>query len=364
MHRFARSLVFVTTLSLLSACGSESNAETETHSENIPVVTTLAVEMSPGYSVNREFVGTVQAGQNAKLGFELGGKVNALMVDVGDSVKKGEPLIALDTQLLDTETQQLSAQLEQLDAQLALIQNNLQRQRQLKKKGFSADAEIDSLTSQRDALKANVRQLEASLASTELRKEKSTIYAPYNGKISQRFVSHGDVVNVGAPTLTLLADSQKEAQIGVPVTVLADVNQMSHPVIRVRDEQYPATLLNPGADIDMRSRTVTLRFLLPEQTSVLNGELAYLQYNHHTPEPGFWMPITGITDGLRGMWNVYAALPSDDGEHHISRRSVQVLHADDSNAFVSGAIGNGELVVIEGVHRIVSGQQVNVAAEK
>ncbi|WP_028022415.1 efflux RND transporter periplasmic adaptor subunit [Enterovibrio calviensis] len=364
MHRFAPTFALVSSLSLLSACGSESNAEPETNATNIPMVTALVVEMSPGYSLNREFVGTVQAGQNAKLGFELGGKVNALMVDVGDAVKKGDPLIALDTQLLDTETQQLSAQLEQLDAQLDLIQNNLQRQRQLKKKGFSADAEIDSLTSQRDALRANVRQLDASLASTELRKEKSTIYAPYNGKISQRFVSHGDVVNVGAPTLTLLADSQKEAQIGVPVTALADINRMTNPIIRVRDDQYPAQLMNPGADIDMRSRTVTLRFLLPEQTSALNGELAYLQYDHHTPNEGFWMPITGITDGLRGMWNIYAAEVDDNGEHHISRRSVQVLYADDSNAYVSGAIGDGELVVTEGVHRIVSGQQVNVAAEQ
>ncbi|MEZ8140599.1 efflux transporter periplasmic adaptor subunit [Enterovibrio norvegicus FF-33] len=363
MPRYASTIVLVASLSLLTACNKETQAQEETPPESVPSVTTLSVAMTPGYTINREFVGTVQAGQSANLGFELGGKVNALMVDVGDTVQAGDPLIVLDTLLLDTESQQLSAQLEQLDAQLDLIKNNLQRQRQLKKKGFSADSEIDSLTSQRDALLANIRQLDASLASSALRKDKSTIYAPYSGKISHRFVSNGDVVSMGAPTLTLLADSQKEAQIGIPVKALADINQMTDPTIRVGSQQYPAKLLNPGADIDMRSRTITLRFLLPEETSAINGELAYLQYNYLSPDEGFWMPLAGVTDGLRGMWNVYAAVPNESGSHEIARRSVQVLHADDKNAYVSGAIDDGELVVIEGLHRVIAGQQVQVLTE-
>ncbi|WP_407333659.1 efflux RND transporter periplasmic adaptor subunit [Enterovibrio sp. 27052020O] len=363
MHRYAPSLVLVASLSLLVACNGETQAQDETASQNIPTVTTLAVEMTPGYTVNREFVGTVQAGQSANLGFELSGKVNALLVDVGDTVKTGDALISLDTLLLDTEAQQLSAQLEQLDAQLDLIKNNLQRQRQLKKKGFSADAEIDSLTSQRDALLANIRQLDASLASSALRKEKSTIYAPYSGKISHRFVSQGDVVGMGAPTVTLLANAQKEAHIGVPAKALADIGNMTNPTIRIGNAQYPAKLLNPGADIDMRSRTVTLRFLLPEETTALNGELAYLQYDYLSPDQGFWMPISGITDGLRGMWNVYAVVPNKNGGHEIARRSVQVLHADDKNAYVSGAVEDGEWVVVEGLQRVIAGQQVQMATE-
>ncbi|CZF85993.1 efflux RND transporter periplasmic adaptor subunit [Grimontia marina] len=363
MQKCIPSIAIAATITLLTACNSQTQEVTAQPEHSLPTVNVLTVELSPGYAVDREYVGTVQAGQSANLGFELGGKVNSLLVDEGDTVVKGQPLIRLDTQLLETEAQQLGAQLEQLDAQLDLTRTNLQRQRQLKKKGFSADAEIDSLISQRDALLANVRQLNATLASNKLRLEKSTIYAPYTGKISQRFVSQGDVVNVGAPTLTLLADDLKEARIGVPIKYLQALSANTSARVRVGANTYDATLLNPGAALDMRSRTVTLRYLLPENTSALDGQLAYLQFAFETPKEGFWMPLTGLTDGLRGTWNIYAVVPGDSGNQFISRRSVQVLHADDQRAYVSGAIDNGDKVLTDGVHRVVSGQSVNLAAE-
>ncbi|KKD60238.1 RND transporter [Grimontia sp. AD028] len=363
MQKCIPSVAIAATITLLTACNSQTEEAAAQPEHNLPTVNVLTVELAPGYSVNREYVGTVQAGQSANLGFELGGKVNSLLVDEGDTVVKGQPLIRLDTQLLETEAQQLGAQLEQLDAQLDLTRTNLKRQRQLKKKGFSADAEIDSLISQRDALLANVRQLNASLSSNKLRQEKSTIYAPYNGKISQRYVSQGDVVNVGAPTLTLLADDLKEARIGVPIKYLEALTANSSAKVRVASDVYPATLLNPGAALDMRSRTVTLRYLLPEGSNALDGQLAYLQFSFETPQEGFWMPLTGLTDGLRGTWNVYAVVPGDSGSQFVSRRSVQVLHADEKKAYVSGAIGDGDKVLVDGVHRVVSGQSVNVAAE-
>lgn len=360
-----RAVTIAITLSafLLAACNTQSDPPPQTDEQALPKVNTVNVELSPNYVVQREYVGTVQAAQNAKLGFELGGKVDGINVDVGDVVKKGQPLVTLDTQLLDNEARQLKAQLAQLDAQLDLVKTNLQRQRQLKKKGFSADAEIDSLTSQRDALLANIRQVDASLASNTLRKEKSTITAPYDGKISERFVSQGDVVNVGAPTVTLLANAKKEARIGVPVKFLDTLNSNDTATIRIGNNAYPASLLNPGATINMQSRTVELRYLLPENVQAIDGQLAYLGFTFKTPMEGFWMPLTGLTDGLRGTWNIYAIVPDAEGGQFVSRRSIQVHYADEQKAYVSGAINDGDRVVADGVHRIVSGQHVDLVQE-
>lgn len=353
----ARSLAIAITVVFLVACDSNEKTAIIT----IPMVNVMTVDISPSYSVTREFVGTVYASQRANLGFEFGGKIEAIFVDIGDSVQQGEPMIKLDTQLLNTEAQLLNAQLEQLDAQIELVNNNLRRQRKLKDKGFSADAEIDSLTSQRDALLANIRQGNASLAANQLRKDKSTIYAPYTGKINQRFISIGDVVNLGDPTLTLL-NLPKEARIGVPVKYLSEIIESTQLTLRVGDALFNTQILNPSPSIDTRARTVMLRLSLPENADVLNGELAYLKYDLQISETGFWMPLTGLTDGLRGTWNVYAVI-EENGKHLVTRRSVQILYTDDKNAFVSGAIKNTDNVVTEGIHRIVSGQQVNILAE-
>ncbi|MDD1779870.1 efflux RND transporter periplasmic adaptor subunit [Enterovibrio sp. ZSDZ35] len=363
MRKRITSIMFVTSLTALTACNLQSEAQEQKLQTVKPTVTVTEINLVSSYRVPKEFVGTVQVGQRANLGFELAGKINALFVDVGDTVAKGQPLAQLDTLLLDTESRQLSAQFEQLDAQLALTKTNLQRQRQLKKKGFSADAEIDSLTSQRDALRANMRELEATLASNTLRKEKSTIYAPYEGQVSERFVSVGDVINMGAPTFTLLSNKQNEARIGIPIKYLTSIANKPTTNIRIGNDSYPSQLLNPGAAVDARSRTVQLRYALPDSVSVISGQLVYLQDTNEFAADGFWIPLTSLTDGLRGTWNVFEANGDGNGGHQIARRSVQVIHADEEKAFVSGPMENGDMIVTDGVHRIVSGQQVNIVEE-
>ncbi|GAM56696.1 hypothetical protein JCM19231_3115 [Vibrio ishigakensis] len=116
----------------------------------------------------------------------------------------------------------------------------------MKAKGFSAEAEIDSLTSQQGVLEANALRVNAALRANQLKINKSTIKAPYAGTVSQRFVSLGDVVGMGTPTLTLLAEQDKEVFIGIPSAQLAKINELNTPEIRVGDNLYPVKLLNPA----------------------------------------------------------------------------------------------------------------------
>ncbi|WP_295894557.1 efflux RND transporter periplasmic adaptor subunit [uncultured Vibrio sp.] len=362
-----RSAVAVALSTLLIGCGdkpqTEANVESdsvtaETATENrstVLTVETMVLERSSSYAVQREYVGVVKAGQQANLGFELAGKVNEIMVDVGDTVAKGQPLIRLDTLLLETESSQLKAQAEEINAQLSLVAANLKRQRSLKTKGFSAEAEIDSLTSEQRVLQANLLRIDASMKGNELKLVKSTIHAPYAGTVATRFVSLGDVVNVGNPTLTLLASEGKEAFIGIPANQMKKVTSLSSPSIRVGGTDYSVNLLNPGAMVDTQSRSVGLRYLFPEQSGVLEGQLAYLKFDEQIDDQGYWVPLTGLIDGLRGVWNIFVI----GEESKVERRSVQVLFANNQQAFISGAIEEGEQVIASGLHRLVPGQTVN-----
>ncbi|PSW14680.1 efflux RND transporter periplasmic adaptor subunit [Photobacterium rosenbergii] len=342
---------------LLAGCNTSNTSPPDQQFNQLLSVNTLTLDPSDHYSVEREYVGMVQAGQQANLGVELGGKVARILVDVGDSVNAGEPLLVLDTQLLITQADELRAQQSQITAQLDLVEANLKRQQSLKKKGFSADSEIDALNSQRNALRANYRQLTASLAANQLRQDKSTVYAPYDGTVSARFVSKGDVINTGSPTLTLLASTSKEAHIGIPAKQLSKLISHSDWQLRVGPDSYPVTLLNPGARVDSGSRTVKLRFALPESAEVIDGQLAYLQFSDVHDKPGYWIPLSAMTDGLRGVWNVFV-MSDEDNQHVVERRSIQVLHANAEYAYVTGALSSGERLISDGLHRLVPGQAV------
>ena len=377
----------------LGGCNS-SNSEPTAQAEQLHIVSVNAMTLVPSnhYMVTREYVGIVQAGQQSNLGFELGGKIAQIFVDVGDKIQEGDPLIVLDTQLLKTSADQLTAQQAQITAQLELVNANLKRQNTLKKKGFSAESEIDNLNSQRNALRANYRQVGASLAANRLQQEKSTIYAPYSGTIGARYISKGDVVNTGSPTLTLLSSNRKEAHVGIPAKQLARINQLSQPsfintknrdntktnsdgkkqwILRIGDKSYTTTLLNPGASVNLNSRSITLRFELPDSVTAIDGELAYLKLDDKHADNGYWVPLSAMTDGLRGVWNVYVlseksadennALESSKKTLRVERRSVQVLYANGKQAYISGAVNAGEKLVSNGLHRLVPGQTVIIS---
>lgn len=374
---------------LLGGCNS-SSSEPEVQAEQLHIASVNAMTLTPSdhYMVTREYVGIVQAGQQSNLGFELGGKIAQIFVDVGDKIQEGDPLIVLDTQLLITSADQLTAQQAQITAQLELVNANLKRQNTLKKKGFSAESEIDNLNSQRNALRANYRQVGATLAANRLQQEKSTIYAPYSGTISARYISKGDVVNTGSPTLRLLASNRKEAHVGIPTKQLLRVNQLSQSsatktenaantdgkkqwVLRIGDKTYTTTLLNPGASVNLNSRSITLRFELPDSVTAIDGELAYLQLDDKHDDNGYWVPLSAMTDGLRGVWNVYVlseesadennTLESSKRKLRVERRSVQVLYANGKQAYISGAVNAGEKLVSDGLHRLVPGQTVVIS---
>ncbi len=341
----------------LSACSDSSAVEASP--EKLLTVATSVAQESTNYSVMREYVGAVRANQKANLGFELAGKISNIYVDAGEQVTKGQPLIVLDTQLLKTEQKQLQAQLNEVNAQLALTKANLKRQYSLRKKGFSSEADIDSLNSQKDAFMANVVRISSSIEGNQLQQTKSVIKAPYTGMIGSRFVSLGDVVSAGSPTLELISTEAQEAVIGVFKGDVQSIQRQDLHRVRLGNEIVQAALISLPANIDANSRNVRLRFALDGNQDVLDGELAYLMYEKQIDQRGFWLPNGALTDGLRGTWNVYV-LTQVGQTKVVESRSVQVLYSDNSRVFVEGALMSGDEVVISGLHKVVPGQAVQV----
>ena len=78
--------------------------------------------------------------------------------------------------------------------------------------------------------------------------------------------------------------------------------------------------------------------------------------------PGTWLPFAAITEGLRGLWVIYALVPAEGGGYRIEARDVEVLYAAEDRVFVRGAIADGELLVGAGLQRVAPGQTVRLAA--
>lgn len=73
-------------------------------------VTTLSLQPSTSYDIQRTYAGEVQANRTSELGFELTGTLIEIAVDEGDWVQQGMLLARLDTRSFAAQRQQLLAQ--------------------------------------------------------------------------------------------------------------------------------------------------------------------------------------------------------------------------------------------------------------
>lgn len=350
--------------------------EAESLLANAIPVSTLVTESVDTYNVTRAFTGEVVALHASELGFDRPGKVIEIFVDDGDRVTRGTPLARLDTRNLETQRLAIKAQLLQVEAvirdleeQLKLSEVQLDRREGLLVEGAISREQrdefsfgTDSLRARRDVQVASIQQLEAQLADIDVTLDKSILRAPFDGGIAQRYIDRGTVAEAGRPILRLVDTSDLEARIGLPAEMADRLELGSSHAVLIDNHSYQAVVKATLPEIDLATRTRTVVLVLDNAAGVVPGEVIRLELQGEPiATSGFWLPLSALVQGERGLWSTYALTAADSvfpGLYRVERRDVEVLHTEGDLALVRGTLRPGETLVDTGVHRVVPGQLV------
>lgn len=347
-------LMAVSSLLLLTGCDHAATTESDTHLMNVSV---QPLQRSSSYTLQHRYAGRVEVAQNSALGFEAGGKLEQISVDTGEAVSLGQVLARLDTRLLQAEANRLQAQKHEALARLKLARTSLERLSTLERKGYASAQNLDELQAEVEALEASIAVIDSGLAGNRLQQAKSVLTAPFAARIGRRMADEGEVVAAGQPVLQLLTEADTEFSIGIPPNRVAQLSTDQLYRVHIGSQSVQARLLQIGADLDPGSRTQQIRFTPVTPTTLVNGALVQLELPRHYQDEGYRVPLSALTDGVRGLWQVYVVRGSEQG-YLIEARDVRVLQSDAHTAYVSGALQPGEQLVTQGLHRIVPGQQV------
>ncbi len=352
-----KAVALAALLAALAACARPQAATVD--GEYLHLVAPLAITRDEHYEISREFAGLVDAAQSTDIGFELAGQVERLLVDEGDAVTRGQVIAEQDTRLLQSDRDDLSAQRRDVEARLELNRLNSARARELNDKGFASEQRVDELAAERRSLTAAIGRLDAALAANRTRLEKARIKAPYAATIARRFIDEGAVVDGGSPVFRLIESARLEARVGIPVRLLEAVQLGDQLPVRVAGTEHSATVIGINRDVTRATLTVPVRLGLGPEVDAVPGDQAYLRLIETVDASGFWVPLEALTDGLRGLWNVYVLTPGEAPDSHVlEARDVRVLHATAERAFINGALTDGEQIVAAGLQRVVPGQRV------
>ena len=349
----------------LSACSKNTEDKTDT-TTFYQSASTKTIIPQQGYTITRHYLGQLKAKQHTNLSFEYAGKVNQLLVDNGDVVKKDQLLAEQDTQLLKYKTTELQAQISQAKAQVVLNQSNLKRIKTLINDGYSSQQRLDELNAENQILNAQINGLNAQIKTLNYQKEKANLTAPFDGVITKRLISTGEVISPSTPAFQLIEQSNSEVSVGVPDKLamtlsVGDIFDLE--VVNDSHAKYQARLISIGKQIDSLNRTVQLRLKLVDKTNnnlQLNGQLVRVKIAEQINKPGFWLPLPAITDGVRGQWQIFIAKPitTEKDNFTLETTTVNVLHTNQHSVYVTGLSLTPHKIVSQGVHRYVGGQVI------
>lgn len=330
-------------------------------------VSYVVASPSSGYESNRVYSGQTVARRTAQLGFNRGGAIEAMRVDIGDRVEADQVLAELDQRSLkanlrraEADVTVAKANVDVLTARTKLAENTGRRIEKLHGSGHASSQELDeaelAATAMRAELAVAKASLERALANVEVAEvaiAEAFITAPFAGVIQSRHADEGAQVQMAQPVLRLVEDSTMEAHIGVPDTAADElVPGQAYPLI-TKSNVFNGELLAVLPEVESGSRTQTAVFAI-DASDVPIGAVVELEFASRISGDGFWLPVTALTASDRGLWGVFVVNPQEE----IERRLVEIIHSESDRAYVRGTLKAGDRVVESGVQRLVPGQKV------
>jgi len=182
-------------LTLLTACG-EGNRYVAPPPPKVTVQLPLQESVAPYL----EATGNAAAVNTVKLVARVQGYVQEIKYQDGDFVKKGTPLFIIEPEPYKVKLEQAQAAEEGAKATLINAEAEFQRQLELQSKDVSTQANLDKARANRDTAHANVLQAQANTETAEINFGYTTVSAPFDGVVTARKVSVGELVGGDQPS--------------------------------------------------------------------------------------------------------------------------------------------------------------------
>lgn len=313
------------------------------------------------YTKQRKVYGLIESAKQANLGFELSGVIDATLVAEGERVIEGQTLASLDTQRLEAQKKELNAALRRANADAKLASLSAKRTAELVKKRLEPEQRLDEAKAGLDAANALVNEVKARVESLDVELQKSNLIAPFSGQVVQQLLDSGTVVTTGQPVFSLMAEVDLEARIGLPTQSPLALNVGERYPLSFDGQVISSTLISLAKQRNRATRAVDALFAVNAQAAqsayLMPGDLVSLSVDVVIEKQGAWVPVSALSNGVRGLWTLFV-IDRSSGVQIIQPRSVYVEYMEQDRAFVSGAVQQGELLVLSGLHRLTPNQTV------
>ena len=338
MKRFTAIATVALVMGTIVGCGGETtDTANAVQTEKIEKVETLTLSKET-VARELELSSTLEGYESMSVAPSLTGKIEHIYVEVGSRVNKGQLLIRMDQNQLNTTRISLNS-----------AQTEFNRVEALKESGSVSQQVYDQTKAQLDNLKQSESFLE----------ENTFVKAQFSGVIAAKNYEDGELY-AGTPILTLTQINTLKAIINIPESYFplvkkgmkVDVTSDIYP-----NEIFPATIEIVYPTIDAASHTFQAKLRIPNNSEKIRpGMFAKAKLAIGEVET-MVVPYNAVLK-LQGSNNRYIFLDRDG----VAKRVDVVLgqRFDDRVEVISDEIKEGDKIVVVGQARLIDGIKLEV----
>ena len=291
------------------------------------------------------------------------GQITQVHVQEGQMVRRGQPIVTLDSRLAEALLAQQEAQLARDRAQAARAAADAQRYQSLRGESFASQQRFEQAQADALAAAANVRATEALLTQTRLNIEFATITAEMDGRLGAIPLRVGNFVRQAENTAitTLTQVDPILVSFAVPERWLPEIKAaLARGAVEVRaqadqDNSEPARgeLVFVDSAVDTQTGTILLKARFANQAMRLwPGQYVTVTMIPRTDQNAISIPSAALQTGQTGRY-VFVV---QDGV--AKRRGVTLVRTLRDRVVVTGELKAGEPVIVDGAQRVQDGTRV------
>ena len=240
-------------------------------------LTVTAVQPSNGsLALKLAANGNVAAWQEASIGAEASGlRLTQVLVNVGDSVKKGQLLATFAGDAVQADVAQAKASLMEAQANAMDATANAERARTLQNTGALSTQQINQYLTAEKTAAARVQAAQATLSAQGVRTQNTQVRAPDNGVISARGATVGAVVGGGTELFRMIRGGRLEWRAEVTSNEIASIKPGAKAkVTAASGAQVEGTVRTVAPTVDAATRNALVYVDLPANAGVKAGMFA------------------------------------------------------------------------------------------
>jgi RND family efflux transporter MFP subunit len=221
--------------------------------------------------------GVVPAAQDSSISAQISAIIKQFHVDTGYDVKKGDLLVTLDCKENRLRLKQAKASLDAEKAQLKNAVSQFRQAGKLNKQGNISKEIYNQREAEENRLKAMVENKKATLALAQINVNRCTIKAPFDGYITRRDASIGELTQIGTPLLQLVSKVNDIVEVKINNRLLNSFAQGNNYKFVFNNTSYPLKVKHilPILDKNTRNHIARLSFI---DNHAITGSVGKVQW--------------------------------------------------------------------------------------